>query len=383
MNVLIVEDEFLARKGIIALINWEENGFQIVGEASDGAEALEILHTTPVDIVITDIKMPIMDGLELMKKAQEEKMNCKFVVLSGFDDFEFVKEAMILGARDYIHKPTMNPDEVIETLKRITRDEIMSRELLEDTLKKWLIEYIEAGWQVREESKLDISKLGELRLVAGVGILKYSKEKECSREEIIQFDASAFEMFELEKTLAQETATYVHNGNYYILIRETPFLEEERQRFDECGLIWEDTSYKSPFANVSEILAILKERVDEQYRWDEQTYGTSRYTKDILDYVKMHMGENITLEVIADQIHITAPYLSKLFQKEMGISFVDYLVGIRIEEAKRLLVDTDWTIAKISESIGYVNEKYFMNLFKKKVGDTPGNYRKGNLRVQK
>lgn len=116
MRILIVDDELLVRIGLKSSINWEKYGIEIVGEASNGKEALDKIHRYKPDLLLLDIKMPVMDGIELLQKLKEERNPCKSVILSSFDDLEHVKEAMKLGALDYLHKPCMNPEGIIKIL---------------------------------------------------------------------------------------------------------------------------------------------------------------------------------------------------------------------------------------------------------------------------
>ena len=90
MKVLIVDDEIQIRKGLRLKVEWEEEGFQLVEEASNGKEALEILQTNDIDVVITDMRMPIMDGVELAKRCHQEFPHVKVIVLSGYSDFDYV-----------------------------------------------------------------------------------------------------------------------------------------------------------------------------------------------------------------------------------------------------------------------------------------------------
>ena len=126
IKVLIVDDEYLIRIGIKSTIQWEENGFMIVGDASNGEEAIKLYHEFQPDIVITDIKMPKMDGLRLTKCLKEINPELKVIILSSHNDFIYAKEAMTLGASDYILKATMEPSEILNTLigikQKIERD---------------------------------------------------------------------------------------------------------------------------------------------------------------------------------------------------------------------------------------------------------------------
>ncbi|QGQ95515.1 response regulator [Paenibacillus psychroresistens] len=129
MNVLIVDDEPIIRIGLKTLVEWEKFGFQHVGEAEDGIDAWEQIDSLQVDIVITDLLMPRMDGLELIRLIQNHSRSIAVVVLSCMDDFAYVKEAMKHGAKDYILKPTMEPDQLMAILLTVREDLLRAREM--------------------------------------------------------------------------------------------------------------------------------------------------------------------------------------------------------------------------------------------------------------
>jgi two-component system response regulator YesN len=118
-KVIIVDDEILARVGIKSLIPWHEHGIELVGECENGKQAYDMAKELLPDIIITDVKMPVMNGIELIKALKAEGMNFKFIMLSSYDDFEFVKEAMRLGAEDYILKLQVEPEELLKVLNNI------------------------------------------------------------------------------------------------------------------------------------------------------------------------------------------------------------------------------------------------------------------------
>jgi two-component system response regulator YesN len=129
LNVLIVDDEPIIRIGLKTLVEWEEYGFKHVGEAADGLEAWEQIDLLEVDIVITDLLMPRMDGLDLIHLIQNHSRPISVIVLSCMDDFTYVKEAMKHGAKDYILKPTMEPEELIEILISVREELMRTREM--------------------------------------------------------------------------------------------------------------------------------------------------------------------------------------------------------------------------------------------------------------
>lgn len=118
-TVLLVEDEILVRESVKSIIPWEELGFTVVAEADDGAEALVKIREHQPDLVITDIIMPVMNGVELLKAARDEGYACKFIVLSCMSDFEYVREAMEYGASNYILKLSMNIASLKEALEKV------------------------------------------------------------------------------------------------------------------------------------------------------------------------------------------------------------------------------------------------------------------------
>ncbi len=128
MRVLVVDDEPIMRDAYTSLIEWEKNGFSLVGSAHNGKVALEFMRKNPVDIVITDLKMPVMSGLELIKNASLEFPETRFVVMSGFDEFHLVKEAYNLGVKEYFLKIELDPQAILKTLFKI-REEIQTSRL--------------------------------------------------------------------------------------------------------------------------------------------------------------------------------------------------------------------------------------------------------------
>jgi len=119
MRILIVDDEPLVRIGIKSAIDWEEQGIKHVDEAGDGEEALRIITEDQPDVVLLDIKMPKMNGLEVLRAVKEQNLPSKVIILSSFDDISYVKEALRLGAYDYFHKPDINERELGDMLSAI------------------------------------------------------------------------------------------------------------------------------------------------------------------------------------------------------------------------------------------------------------------------
>ena len=105
LKVLLVDDEVIIRQGLKKIIDWQSIGFEIAGEASNGDEAIELTEILSPDVVITDIRMAQSDGIELLRELKKRKTDCKIIVISGYDDFSYVQEAMAANAYSYLLKP--------------------------------------------------------------------------------------------------------------------------------------------------------------------------------------------------------------------------------------------------------------------------------------
>ena len=127
-KILLVDDEEEVRKSIIKKINWEEEGFLVVGDAENGVEALEKIENLNPDLVFTDIRMPYMDGLELIKEINNRYPLIKSIIFSGFDDFDYAKEAIKMGVIEYVLKP-VSAIELTEILRKVhkTLDDELSK----------------------------------------------------------------------------------------------------------------------------------------------------------------------------------------------------------------------------------------------------------------
>lgn len=133
LKVFLVEDERIMREGIKNNIDWEKEGFAFVGEASDGELAYPLIQKTRPNILITDIRMPFMDGLELSRLVKQELPGIKILILSGYDEFEYAKEAISIGITDYLVKP-LSSAQLLEAVKRVAaqiKEEQRQREFVE------------------------------------------------------------------------------------------------------------------------------------------------------------------------------------------------------------------------------------------------------------
>lgn len=131
-TVLIVDDEPIVREGLAYIIEWEKEGFKIVGDARNGREGMEKILELQPDLVLTDVRMPVLDGIGMVEEAKDRGLNKEFLILSGYSDFSYAKEAIRLGVSSYLLKP-IDEDELIEELRKISQ-RILEKEKQKQTL---------------------------------------------------------------------------------------------------------------------------------------------------------------------------------------------------------------------------------------------------------
>ena len=158
LKVMLVDDEPYILQGLQVLIDWESGGFEIAATCSNGKEALKFLKENHVDLIISDIRMPEMTGLELLETVKKEKISdAEFVLLTGYDDFAYTQRAIRNGCLDYILKP-VEEEELIAVLRKVSnlnRESIIlrkDREKMEDAYLSRVIRHIRARSVMRQSS---------------------------------------------------------------------------------------------------------------------------------------------------------------------------------------------------------------------------------------
>lgn len=243
LKLVIVEDEALVREGLVLAVDWAASDCVVAGQAANGAEGLEMIRSAKPDFVLTDVRMPRMDGIEMIKQLKAEGCEAEFIILTAYTDFEYAHSAVKLGVADFLLKPFRDEDldEAVEKVKA--------------------------------------------RLAA--------------------------------RAAPQEGAAF---------------------------------------------------------RFDLEKGTKSKYVEEAVAYLRQHYAENLTIADTAEAIDLSEGYLSRLFKKETGYTFNNYLVMYRIHVAMRLLRDRHTKVYEVSEQVGFADKTYFSTLFKKYVGITPSEY---------
>lgn len=302
MNVLLVDDVPLIIEALKSLIDWKSYGFDIRGEAFDGSEALEIIRNTKIDLMITDIKMPVMDGLELIKRAKEIQENMSIVVLSSYDEFELVRQAFKIGASDYILKLEMDPDRIASICRRIREElekEAAGKRTMEERDKQ-----IEEQKKAMEETIAKQKSL-ENQLFFGKGIIRDKLFREllsgryAKKEEIV----SRFRELELEFIHGKVVLLVVVLENINLALEEKWDGDQELLSFSICNIIDELlVEYDS-----TDVFCINREEygivfpADATHGWKVQRERFASIYRDIRVNLRDHLGLQVSAGVSRNQ----------------------------------------------------------------------------------
>jgi two-component system, response regulator YesN len=519
-NVLIVDDDLIDVEGLSQFVNWDELGYKVVGIAHSAKEAISIIETEYVDVVLTDIVMPGKNGLELIKDAHEANPYIKTVILSGYGEFEFAKEALRLGAFDYLMKPVnftelksifnklkvvLNND-ILEKQKQVEFQSIRRTQFLNnlvngffhniETINEKAFEiglhlskgsfcfvrllldeptgisnkisendFIKFKTGLSERTKAFFNKFGtaylfdnnlreisvffyphnsndvekvlekfvgfanvdeSMKIYLGIGCtydnvmrapesyMEAGKALEYRyvKKDSLLYHKSIADFFKGRSVVTPEVEARIQD---YLLIGDVKSLEEYIMRMLTDLNKIDRSDNGIVFDTCIEILLIinkcLSNYVDREKTFTPNDYNAIRtllkkdnyndiigfisiYLREsmsminankekpmgfaienVIKYINEHYNENITLHKLSEIVYMHPTYLSKLFKEKTGESFIDYVMRVRIDQAKKLLENLSLRIYDVCEMVGYDGPKHFSKVFKDLTGSTPKEYR--------
>lgn len=359
LQIMIVDDMDIARRELKRLKLWgEKTGFVISGEAGNGQEALEKLEENPVDMVITDIRMPKVDGIELLKKITEEKLCSCVVLLSDYSEFNYARQGLVLGAFDYMVKPVV--EEELEQLLQRAKKFIIGEKLEQQRimqLEQRLEEKVEVFFPQLEVNLLvDAMEAGDARTVEYAG---HIFEAACKN---LDYDSMKVESL-LNNVMLEITSSISESCkwlNKFISINELRAIDFSKAK--------ELNSIKTEFISaIEKIFCIMK-----KLKYSTRENGI---VNQVCKFVLENIDEGVSLKAAADSLFMNKSYLSEAFKQKSGISFIEYLNIVKMERAKKLIGDGRLKAYEVAELLGFKDIEYFSRLFKKNTGLTPTQYR--------
>ncbi len=520
LKVILIDDEDVIIEGLKVLIDWGGLGFDIAGVAYDGEAAVALAEKVAPDIIVTDIRMPVLSGIEMISRVKQILPQVAIIILSGYSDFDYARQALEQGANCYLLKPVTRA-ELTQKISAI-RDQIMQEQIrqaslsnLRDAAKEKYLKKLVDGkitaarqnhqiWDLFEFGKLPQSTCTILFEVVGLNSL----EMEPVAERLAR-KASVDNMLEDLNAKTKAGLFFSYSDEWSVLIAYSENLEELEkainnfvdeakrivaeslqitlsvgiggvyidmdclaQSFNEAVESLEsklattaDIENLSPFHIQNEFKPnpLIKELVAEIEACDKegfqrlldrlfqdmlftagytmnqvyteslnilvllrqmaptQTGGLSMLFKEeifnlyylkkfkapselqqwllglayevidsikdqpitnreqLVDQIKKYLEQNfatVTRETVAAHFYMNPSYLSQLFKQIVGVSFIDYLTEIRVKQAKKLLIASDYKIQLIAEKVGYGSSQHFNKIFEKYVSMSPFDYRK-------
>ncbi len=353
MKVLIVDDEILVRKGVSMGVNWSELGFDEVKEASNGLEALTYAKTAYPELVLTDIKMPKMDGLELIDALKKHCPDTIVIVLSCINDSEYIREAMKFNrALDYIPKLSMSTEELIEVVKRAKNYIKESPAILPQKGVTSEIHIFNHEKEVLLRQAIESNDLIEMKNIIKQ-CFKEAKAQSYSLEQFIDWhEIYALLSSMLKRQHGNMNTLRFKNQKAYDYLRQSNSLNQMETRFLDIMTVYIDE------------LKLLKNKV------------FSKEINEAIAYINKNYQRPLKLTDIAHHVGMNESYVSRLFKKCLNINFVDYLNHIRVSKAKELLIQQQLSVSEIAYQVGYQNESYFSRIFKAIEGVSPKQYLK-------
>lgn len=342
-KVLVIDADREARF-MIRKFPWMRYGFEMPEEASSGREALERLSSGNVDLMVTDIRLPDMDGIDFLRQVNNSNSPCT-VLLSSCSDFEYAQQGIGMGVFDYMVKPLSN--EIFSSM--IQRVEIflhrMTNSDREDDYKDMEIEL-----DKKESDEVTIDNIEKEKMILTDMLLSGNKDFPSKLE--------GFENFcnELSKAKQEE----IYNSTAKI------FVETFRRKFPWMKNI-EPLQNDEDMHNIAETLFSQIERFD--------LVKEDSLFRSICAFVYDNIEEGISLRMVADQLGISADYAGRIFKRRTDIHFATFVMEMKMERGKNLLVKTKLRNYEISNRLGYSNPDYFRQLFKAYTGVTPTEYR--------
>lgn len=371
-KVFIVEDEELLRNGMRNNVKWEESGYEFCGEANDGEDALPLIRKIKPDIIITDIKMPFMNGLDLSRIIKKELPNIKIIVLTGYDEFDFVREALSIGADEYLLKP-FSASKLISALDGIS--EKISKEKKKEIwdFEKYIV----------ERNLVKVLKEKE----NNVSVDFYKNDNE-NVEEFFKAGKSKDINSFLEEYMSRLESASTHSYIYTYYTLMNIFMIASKFVKDMNG----DINEAIPEIKDIEILCLNINSIEELKRYLSYIFEKIIFFRDenknnkygkIIEEAKCfinkeYMNSTLSLNLVAYNINVSPNHFSAIFKNGTGETFIDYLTNIRIKKAKELLNSSPMKTYEIGEHVGYNDSHYFSYIFKKVAGLTPSEYKKNN-----
>lgn len=342
MNVLIVDDDKNLCRCLVKLLPWAEMDCDLPEVAYNGQHAWEILQSQKVDLVISDLKMPVMGGMELCQMIREMYDDIIIVFLSAYEDFSIAQKALRYGVTDYILKPINR--EGIDTLK-----EIIVRTAAAKGLRQWSDQLFSREYSDRIRAALkgqDTTFFGEL----------FQKLRRADKGSVFNTCMYLLRVLYEYRTSVRDEASDSSALSYWVYEKRCRDLMDKKTAEERIAY------------------------VQEQYEKALQEAGGESRNDYIVHQTRTLIEENFFLPEcnvawVSGKLYMQPAYLGRLFSKATGIGLSEYIVECRMKQARVLLRDSNVPVNEVAARVGYSYSNYFTRAFRSRFGLSPSEYR--------
>jgi two-component system response regulator YesN len=396
-KVLIADDEPKIRRGLGALLASTGLGFEVVGEAEDGAMAFDLAMELKPDILLIDVRMPFRNGLDLIEGLNAALPGRIVIIVSGHDEFAYAQAAVKLGVFDYVLKP-VDAESFRKVVERAVK-ELESRQAA-DKYAAWAREQLVRNLPLLRERFLKdwaTGSLAKTEVLEGISFLQISLSSpatlfaarfaERAGPGPVGSDRARRLALVAFRTVIEES--FVHGGAFIFeddtetilalapgmpepeLVRLIEGIERRSaEQLPQVPSVATRTVYE-PLSGLCEAYEELRAELAD----GENCEAFVVLARNYID--KYYWNPELCLEDAAAELQISPGYLSRLMKRESGFSFVEYLNRIRVKKATLLMNDPSAKAFEVAERVGYSSQHYFSRAFKKVTGTSPTDHRKG------
>lgn len=398
LKILIVDDEQVVRVYLQSIVNWEQYDCQVVTTCENGMEALEVMAQQPIDLILTDLEMPKMNGLQLIEEIRSRGYQTKVIVLSNHSDYDLSREVMKLGALDYYVKTNVKEADIISMI-----------ELVSEQVKKQLLQ--KHALEEEKRLKIDNFKIGRKTFLTTVltGDVYYNELQLSQYVKMYHLFEPRLSLYRLrfqqpielrqflyvDAIIAAEFQKYDHDvlhltqEKILVALYERTIVEEQVLMDHWLRIVKNIKNYLR-----AELQASKRLLIDST---DKLTSCTKLFQNDvpgdvspviaaeelshyrpeiqsILNYIHEHYDERITLQDLSAFACLNEAYLSRLFKMETKKTINSYINELRIYKAKELLKSPNIMVKEVAQLVGIKDQLYFNRVFKKFCGENPTDY---------
>ncbi len=396
-KVLIADDEPKIRQGLKRVLEEMELSITVCAEARNGVDALKKAAEFHPDFFLVDICMPKLSGIQFLEELRKSNKDCPVIVISGFNEFSYAKQAIKLGVSEYLLKPIATSElrsavlKVIEEIRQKQKSEkfveLVKQQVVQN--KNYLRDVFFNDWMEGKLSKSEWKEQAEFlemhfpeKMVLILASVQSGYDKKIDKgtvtEEIykITFENIFRKLMEPYHTIGVFASRY---EDVAVIMEEIPgdpekFCENLQNQTEEkaggrCIAIMRECTFET----LPDLCRQIRKEVQKMLECRPIVQAARKYI-----YAN-YQDRNLDLGQVARAVGCNSSYISRIMKQELGISFKDFLTRLRISQAVRLMGDRELSINQIAEKVGYSNQHYFSAAFKNCQGMSPSEFRKNML----